>query len=74
MMKIAEALTANGYSLLSDQDLNEGQVVLSKPMILDRRAIRMESEANATLAHQFGGELDGWGASVVTANNQFDSE
>lgn len=65
--KIADALTRKGYTLLDGQDLGEGQVVLSIPMKLDRPAIRKESQANETLAREFGGELDGWGASVITA-------
>jgi len=66
--KISKALTERDYALLKDQDLAEGRVVLSKSMILDRQAIRNESDANAALAQQLGGDLDGWGAAVVTAN------
>lgn len=68
--KIGKALTEKGYALLDDQDLDEGRIVLSKAMTLDRQAIRNESKANQALAQQLGGELDGWGTAVVTANKE----
>ena len=65
--RITDALTSHGYTLLDGQDLTEGRVVLSKSMMLDFLAIRAESDANEAFAKQFGGELDGWGASVVSS-------
>ncbi|MEM1221677.1 MAG: DUF695 domain-containing protein [Verrucomicrobiota bacterium] len=66
---IVDTLIHKGYRLLEEQNLDEGRVVLSKSMTLDKRSISAESESNEALAHQLGGELDGWGALVVSKKN-----
>ena len=65
LRQAAKLLMVRGYVPLGQDNLNEGQIVMVKKMLLDENEIFQESKANSELADQCGIDYDGWGAEVV---------